>query len=200
MWAETFGPPGVGKSYLQRAAFRSIQSEHPRICREPTEEEFAPYVGLSNDVKALHEAHSISNKRRKAGPRVFTKRLRYVAVAKEMEQMVFFNEALFQSAIAYSLAVNHDMELLQELVDMLPLPDLAIACLAPPQVILDRNRIRALEGGVDRSPNTLDTIPATKLIADTMVRKGVNCITVDTSAPIGETVKLVKERFQQCLR
>jgi hypothetical protein len=188
----------VGKSYLLRAVFAASGTRFLRDCRPALDNELLPrYVELCDKVVQLHEKNSISRKRKKLNPPIFEKRLRQVALAERTEKMVLFNEALMQSALAYSLAVGNDLDLVREFVDILPLPDFAICCLAPKKIILERCAERAKQGGPDRSANTLDLVAPTSVIMGVLLNRGVDCMSVDTSRPIDELVKDVTERLQK---
>ena len=198
MWAETFGPMAVGKTFLLRAIRTASPNTYLRTCRAANPEEFPLlYTELCDKIVELHEENSISRKRTKLNPPIFETRLRRVALAQKSDGMVLFDESLMQSALAYSLAVGNDLKLVEEFVRLMPKPDFAIACLAPKDIILKRCAERVKQGGPNRSANTLDLVGPTAVIAAVLAERGVDCINVNTEISIDALVKNVMERLQK---
>lgn len=201
MWVEIFGPPGVGKTYFRKRLLKApgFNKELVSNCKAARLDEMLDkrqYLECCEKVRELYAEHSLSGWRLIDGPKFFARRMERAVVAMREEHCVVFDEALLQATVSYSYAVQHDLDLVREFLDVLPPIKVAISCSAPGQLILHRNRMRAREeGGHDRASNALECVSVIAMMTEQLKKKGTVVYEADTQTGTEQLIQEFRQVF-----
>ena len=187
MWIEFLGPPGVGKTTLQKQILCSYLANRFNLMGVPWPQRdvVAPdHFTIYRHMQSIYDRYCHNEGRREMRLRKFRILLDRVRRAELEQGIVVFDENMAMQAQAASYDFNHDWTLVSRVGELLPKPKLLIYCTAPDSEIVRRNIKRGEVGGHDRSRNALDVVKNSEKIAEMWRQSGTLVVNVDTSEPL----------------
>lgn len=181
MRIEFFGAPGVGKSHARHLLLNSLYGEFKlaSTCRSvATLEEHPEFYNSYVQAQRMYSEYCVVPKRKDVGPKGFRLRAARAAnAAATPHHVVVFDESLIQATLSFSYACHHDAARVAEFFSPVPLPEVAILCTAPRDVILARNSGRAHDWGA----KALECLPSVELIRDLLTERNGVWFAVNTN-------------------
>jgi hypothetical protein len=178
MRVEFFGPPGVGKSYARRLLLEadSRLDLHTACGSVKVLKDHTEFYNSCVVAQRMYQEHCVVPKRGATGPANFRMRAARAAAAAVSNNIIVFDESLLQATLSFSYACRHNAENVAEFFSSVPLPDVAILCYAPSELVVARNSGRARNWG----SSALDCLPSVELIKNMLTERNGVWFTLNT--------------------
>lgn len=197
MWAEFFGPPGVGKSTTFRALFGQVSLAtcttlgSADSLTDPDWIAFRDHAGAAFRRAMEHNPKGASWRWQN-----FQRKFAQAIGAAGSRRLVLLDDLLLQRGQSLAAAEGHDVDI-ERFYQLVPPPTLTVVLRADAETIRARNKHRAAKGGSDLSTESERALEVVNLAMPILQARGFRLLELDAMQPVSANVAAIKAALQE---